>query len=160
MTRTLLGLLILAPFCLCGCDKTPPAETKHAAVPDQKISSLGSIEVTARLVEIPEGAIFKRDLYDYAAILKYEVVSVQRGGIAPSSIIYVGHYNPWKPRSEAADRRTKGIGGNLREFQVNAIHHMALEPNMDEVYLGGIVDKYFGKRTEPALWAVWTNLVP
>jgi hypothetical protein len=34
---------------------------------------------------------------------------------------------------------------------------MALEPGMDEHYLGGIVDKYFGKRDGDVFWAVWTN---
>jgi hypothetical protein len=34
---------------------------------------------------------------------------------------------------------------------------MALETPMDDFYLGAIVDKYFGKRTGPAYWAVRTN---
>jgi hypothetical protein len=48
---------------------------------DPQVTTLGSIEVTARLVEIPEGAIFKRDLYNYATILKYEVLKVHRGEV-------------------------------------------------------------------------------
>jgi len=37
---------------------------------------MGRIEVTAHLVEIPDGAIFKRERYDYATVLKYEVLKV------------------------------------------------------------------------------------
>ena len=67
----------------------------------------GSIEVTARLVEIPEGAIFKRELYDYATVLKYQVLQVHRGKVEGETI-FVGHYNPFKPRSEAADSKVRG----------------------------------------------------
>ena len=73
------------------------------------------------------------------------------------SPIYVGHYNPWKPRSEAADRRVQGIGGNLEQFRAGQIHHMALEVPIDDFFMGGIVNKYFGQTTDPLFWAVWTN---
>lgn len=117
----------------------------------------GIIEVTARLIEVPEGAIFKRDLYDYASILKYEITAVHRGAAAKGATIYIGHYNPWKSRADAADKKVKDIGGTLREFRAGELHRMALETPMDEHYLGGIVDKYFGKHEGPAFWAVWTN---
>jgi hypothetical protein len=142
--------LLLASLIFVACDNKP-------AAPDPQLSTRGTVEVTARLVEIPEGAIFKRDLYDYAGILKYEVNAVHRGNIAKGATIYVGHYNPWKPRAEAADKKVKDIGGSLREFRAGELHRMALETPMDEHYIGGIVDKYFGKREGPAFWAVWTN---
>jgi hypothetical protein len=118
---------------------------------------LGSVEVRARLVEIPDGAIFERDLYDYAGILKYEVVHVYRGALEKGSTIYVGHYNPWKPRAVAADKHVKDVGGDLRQFEAGGMHRMALETPMDDYFLGAIVDKYFGKREGPAYWAVWTD---
>ncbi len=95
---------------------------------------MGRIEVTARLVEIPDGAIFKRELYDYATVLKYEVLKVHRGQL-DTDTIYVGHYNPFKPRSEAADKPVKGIGGNLRTFRVGQIHRMALEVPIDDYFI-------------------------
>jgi hypothetical protein len=107
-------------------------------------------------VEIPEGAIFKRDLYDYATVLKYEVLTVHRGAVK-DPVIYVGHYNPWKPRREAADKRVPRIGGSLRQFQAGQAHRMALEESMDDHFMGGIVNKYFGRATNAIYWAVWTN---
>ena len=83
---------------------------------DPQLAARGTVEVTAELVEIPEGAIFKRDLYNYATILKYQVRQVHRGR-CDGDFIYVGHYNPWKPRGEAADQRVPDIGGNLRQFR-------------------------------------------
>lgn len=124
---------------------------------DAQVTTRGTVEVTARLVEVPEGAIFKRDLYDYATILRYEIVTVHRGAVGKGATIFVGHYDPWKPRAEAADRKVKDVGGNVREFRAGALHRMALEAPMDDFFMGGIVDKYFGKRSGPAFWAVWTN---
>ena len=82
--------------------------------PDPELAKRGSIEVTAKLVEIPEGAIFERELYNYATVLKYQVLEVHRGKVKGQTI-YVGHYNPFKPRSEAADRR---VHGRRRQSQV------------------------------------------
>jgi hypothetical protein len=124
---------------------------------DEHVRSLGTVEVTARLIEVPEGAVFHRDLYDYATILKYEVVAVHRGAVAEGATIFVGHYDPWKPRAEAADKRVQGIGGTVRRLRAGDLHRMALETPMDDFFMGGIVDKYFGKREGPAYWAVWTN---
>jgi hypothetical protein len=116
------------------------------------------VEVTAKLLEIPEGAIFKRDLYNYATVLKYQVVAVHRGKV-DGKTIYVGHYNPFKPRSEAADQRVKDIGGNLKTFRAGQTHRMALKVPIEDHFMGGIVNKYFNEDPEPIYWAVWTNLV-
>jgi hypothetical protein len=147
-----------------GCGgNPPPAATPAGGVgsdstdADPKLQSLGTVEVTARLVEIPDGAIFERDLYHYAGILKYEVVAGHRGDLKPGEIIYVGHYDPWKPRAEAADRQVAEVGGNLTRLESGQLHRMALETPMDDFYLGAVVDKYFGKRSGTAYWAAWTN---
>lgn len=151
-----IAVLVFALMHLVAC--SPPSGGAAAGGgEDAQVKSLGAVEVTARLTEIPEGAIFQRDLYDYATILKYEVVAVHRGALQKGAVIYVGHYNPWKPRAEAADKRAKGIGGNLREFKPGGLHRLAMELPMDDHFMGGIVDKYFGKHEGPAYWAVWTN---
>jgi hypothetical protein len=150
--------------CLCGallalCMGVSCGSSDHVAATgaDPQVTTRGAVEVTARLVEIPEGAIFKRDLYDYATILKYQVLQVHRGQVQGDTI-FVGHYDPWKPRGEAADRRIKGIGGNLRQFQAGQIHRLALDVPIEDHFMGGIVNKYFGRETGPLYWAVWTNL--
>ena len=137
----------------CG----PKSGTSTTAGPDPGLATNGTVEVTAQLVEIPEGAIFKRDLYDYATILKYRVVKVHRGQV-DGDTIYVGHYNPWKPRAEAADKRVPKIGGNVRQFQSGQTDHLALEAPIEDHFMGGIVNKYFGRMTNTIYWAVWTNL--
>ena len=34
---------------------------------------------------------------------------------------------------------------------------MALEVPIDDHFMGGIVNKYFGQDTGPLYWAVWVN---
>ncbi len=72
-------LLLLAAALLTSCDRNRSTEAADPA--DSPVTRRGTCEVTARLVEVPEGAIFKRDLYDYATILKYQVIKVHRGQI-------------------------------------------------------------------------------
>ena len=70
---------------LSSCGKTPAASS--SAAPDPQLAAHGSVEVMARLVEIPEGAIFKKDLYNYTTILKYEVLKVHRGALTGDGAI-------------------------------------------------------------------------
>jgi len=149
-------LLLLLSLVLTGCGQKP-ASSAPAGVPDPNLHARGDVEVTARLEEIPEGAIFQRELYDYATVLKYHVIQVHRGEVKGSTI-YVAHYNPFKARSAAADARVKEIGGNVKEFRPGQVYHMALQVPVEDHYMGGIVNKYFGKTTDPIYWAVWTNL--
>lgn len=148
------------PFLLCwlavSCDVSDSDSPSNGE--DRQVTTRGTVEVTARLEKIPEGAIFERDLYDYAAILKYQVIKVHRGSVAEGTI-YIGQYNPFKPRSEASDQRVKDIGGNLERFESGQLHRMALEVPIDDHFLGGIINKYFGESSEPIYFAVWTNLV-
>lgn len=148
-------LLLLFPLAFTGCG--PSSDHASSAAPDPHFATNGTIEVTARLVEIPEGAIFQRELYDYATVLKYEVVTVQRGPVTPGTQLWVGHYNPWKPRSEAADARAPGIGGSLRQFRAGDLHHLALDVPIEDHFMGGIVNKYFGQTTNAIYWALWTS---
>lgn len=155
-SRTVVGSVLLAVALMAaGC-----ARREGAASPDTdpQLAKQGSIEVTARLVEIPEGSIFKRELYNYATVLKYQVLDVHRGKVKGQTI-YVGHYNPFKPRSEAADRRVHDVGGNLKSFRADQVHRMALKESMFDDFTGGILNKYSGEDTDPIYWAVWTDLV-
>ena len=152
-------LVLLIAAAGCGRDREPAGGSSappSSAASDPSTAQHGSMEVTAELVEIPEGAIFKRDLYDYATVLRYRVRQVHRGSVGDPQI-YVAQYNPWKPRSEAADARIKGIGGNVRQFTAGQVHRLSLEVPVDDHYMGGLVNKYFGQVTNAIYWAVWTD---
>lgn len=123
---------------------------------DAHVTTAGSIEITAKLVDVP-GEFVNRPMYDYAFVMKYQVLAVHRGEVAGDTI-YIGHYNPLKPRARAADARVPEVGGNLRKFRVGDVHRMALEVPIDDHYMGGIINRYFGKEdTGPIYWALWTN---
>ena len=147
-------MLFALALALASCGK--PTNAPNVVAKDPHLTTNGTVEVTAKLVEIPEGAIFKRDLYDYATILKYQIIEVHRGQVATNTI-FVGHYNPWKPRAEAADKRVQGVGGTLKQFRAGDTHRMALEVPIDDHFMGGIVNKYFGQETGLLYWAVWTD---
>ena len=144
----ILQLLLVGLFCV-SCSK------KSQTGKDAKVTTLGSIEVTAKLVEIT-GELPDMPMYDYAFVMKYKVLNVHRGKI-DTDTIYVGQYNPLKPRADAADARAPEIGGNLKKFRAGDVHRMALEVPIDDHYMGGVVNRYFDKKTGPIYWAVWTN---
>ena len=154
-SRTVVGSLLLAVSLMAAACAQ---RREGAANSDPELARRGTIEVTARLVEIPEGAIFERELYNYATVLKYQVIEVHRGKVKGQTI-YVGHYNPFKPRSAAADRRVQDVGGHLESFRAGQVHRMALEDSMLDHFTGGILNKYSEEDTDPIYWAVWTDLV-
>src|SRR4051794_6638407 len=156
-TRTGAASLLVA-LGLLGAACAGKREGGSSPSSDPELANRGSVEVTARLVEIPEGAIFQRQLYNYATVLKYQVLEVHRGNVKGATI-YVGHYNPFKPRSEASDRRVPDVGGKLKSFRAGQVHRMALEGSMFDRFTGGVLNKYSGEDTDPIYWAVWTDLV-
>jgi hypothetical protein len=151
MGRTLGGILLLAVA-------LAPAGCAGGGTSDPELAKHGNIEVTAKLVEIPDGAIFQRPLYNYATVLRYQVLEVHRGNVKGNTI-YVGQYNPAKPRSEVADERVPNIGGNLKSFRAGQVHRMSLDASMLERFTGGVLNKYSAQEIDPIYWAVWTDLV-
>jgi hypothetical protein len=133
---------------LAACSKSPANEV------DTEVSTLGTAEVTAQLVEIP-GAFPPNDLYNYAYILKYKVLKVHRGSV-PEAEILVAQYNPLKPRERVQDDVSGKVGGHVTSFRAGDVHRMALESPLDHFWMGGIVDKYFATSGTRYL-AVWTN---
>ena len=122
---------------------------------DREVTTLGAIEVTAKLIEIP-GPFPPNDLYNYGYVLKYKVLAVHRGKVDGDEIL-VAHYNPLKPRSTAQDEFSGKVGGHLDRFRAGDVHRMALEAPLDNFWMGGVVDKYFQQKGV-RYWAVWTNL--
>src|ERR671939_310326 len=88
--------VLLAALVLTGCGANKPADEV-----DKEVTTLGSAEVTAQLLEIP-GEFPPNDLYNYAYVLKYRVLKVHRGN-APQGDILVAQYNPLKPRDRVQD---------------------------------------------------------
>ncbi len=144
-TLVLLSLVWLSASC---------AKKTQTAV-DPNVTTRGSIEVTAQLEEI-RGDLIDDPMYDYAHVMKYKVVQVHRGKV-DKDILYVGHYNPAEPRSSVADARVQEIGGNVKQFRVGDLHRMAMEVPIDDHYMGGIINKYFGEVNDPVYWAMWTD---
>ena len=145
--RGLAGtLLLMLAAVSCG--------TKGPTGIDPEVTTMGKAEVTAQLVEIP-GQFPPNDLYNYAYVMKYRVLQVHRGQV-PGQEIFVAHYNPLKPRATVQDDLSGKMGGHLETFRAGDIHRMALESPVDQFWMGGIIDKYFG---QPGVryWAVWTN---
>jgi len=148
MKAAAIGLCLLAFLpCIC-CGK--PVES----VPS-KVSQVGTVEVTAVLEEV-RGEFVNRANYDYAFVMKYKVAAVHRGSVQGDTI-YVGHYNPQKARSSAADARVPDVGGNVRRFRAGDVHRMALEAPIDDYYMGGIINRYFDEYKGVIYWAVWTD---
>lgn len=122
--------------------------------PSPEVQSLGSLEVTARLSEI-FGQFPPNKLYDYVYVMKYQVQEVHRGTLEAKEI-FVGHYDPLKPRSKAADKFSGKIGGNVDRFQVGDVHRLALDGPLDAVYMGALIDKHL-KEPGTRYYALWTD---
>ena len=133
---------------MAGCSRQLANEV------DKEVTTLGSAEITAQLVEVPE-AFPPNDLYNYAYVLKYRVLKVHRGNV-PQGEILVAHYNPLKPRSTVQDDVSGKVGGHVEAFHAGDIHRMALESSVDQFWMGGVIDKYFNDKAV-RYWAVWTN---
>jgi hypothetical protein len=139
--------IALIPLWLTACGKT-------AFPPSVEVATLGKFEVTARLTQIL-GEFPPNKLYDYVYVMKYQVVQAHRGRIEEREI-FVGHYNPLKPRPTAADKFSGKVGGNVDRFQVGDVHRLALDAPLDQLYMGGVIDKHF-KEPGVRYWAIWTE---
>lgn len=154
--RIVLKFLLLSAFLFSAVSCSEKQDGNNGT--DPQVTTLGHYEVTAKVAEI-RGELIDDPLYDYAHVIKYRVLKVHRGSVA-DEFIYVGHYNPAKPRSKAADSRAPQIGGTVTAFHVGDVHRMALEVPIDDYYMGGVINKYFAETNAPVYWALWTNSAP
>ncbi len=144
-------VIILVGLFGLSCSQTPNTGE------DAEVTTRGSVEVTAELVEI-RGEFVDRADYDYAFVMQYKITVVHRGDIE-GDLLYIAHYNPQKPRDRVADARVTDVGGELKKFSAGDVHRMALEVPIDDYYMGGIINRYFEDYSGPIYWAVWTNPV-
>ena len=110
--------------------------------------------VTAKLTTIG-GEFPPNKLYDYVFVMKCHVLKVHRGTIEGTDI-FVGHYNPLKPRATAQDKFSGKVGGDVERFQVGDVHRMALEAPLDQIFMGGIIDKHITEKGT-RYRAIWTD---
>jgi hypothetical protein len=113
------------------------------------------IDLTAKLVEIPS-KLPPDELYDYAYVMRYQVVGGPRNGEA----ILVAHYKPRLPRAGIKDQMKKFVSGKVRSFHPGDVHKLRLAPNLKSIWKGALVDefaatdrksiRYFALVTDPA----------
>ena len=156
-SRTVVGSLLLAVGLMAAACAGRRERRARARIPSSRSGAASRSRRDSS--RSPRGRSSSETLYNYATVLKYQVLEVHRGKVKGETI-YVGHYNPFKPRSEAADRRVPDVGGNLKSFRAGQVHRMALEGSMLDHFTGGILNKYSEEDTDPIYWAVWTDLVP
>jgi hypothetical protein len=130
---------------------------------DSMVTTLGRIEVTARLLERPE-QFPELGAYRYTYVLKYEVLHVYRSDPAkryplrPGDLIFVGHYKPWLPRSQIkdADWGNDPLGGKLDRFVTGDVHRLALDYELQDLAPSGALDYCYPAGTN-RFFALWTN---
>jgi hypothetical protein len=95
------------------------------------------LSVRAKLVEIPS-SMPPDDLYDYAYVMRYEVV----GGPMDKASILVAHYKPRVARNKIKDGAKLHVGGSLRSFAQGDVHKLVLSPDLKKMWKGALVDEF------------------
>lgn len=134
-----------------GAVQQKTAKTKANVIP-----TADSLVIIARLTEIP-GTFAPNDLYNYVYIMKYRVLSVEKGVYAGKEIL-VGHYNPRIARNSIKDTMDQFVGGTLKEFAVGAKQHLVLIEPVENIWNGALEDEYFD-RTEKRYFALIADSV-
>ena len=105
MNQQRICFILITILCLILFNCTSCAKKTDTGA-DPKVTTLGSIEITAELVEIP-GEIRNDPLYDYAHVMKYRVLAIHRG-VLEEETLYVGNIirlNPdLRPRTPGSSR--------------------------------------------------------
>jgi hypothetical protein len=130
---------------------------------DAMVQKLGRLEVTARLVERPD-QFPKLGAYRYTYVLRYRVLRVLRPDpegkhpLRAGDEIFVGHYQPWLPRSEIKDSDwgNSPLGGKLDQFVAGDVHRLALDYELQDLAPSGALDYCFPPATN-RFFALWAN---
>ena len=108
------------------------------------------VSVTAKLVEIPS-KLPPDDLYDYAYVMRYEVV----GGPMDKKSIFVTHYKPRQPRAKIKAPMKDHVGGKLRSFVQGDTHKMKLNSELKKIFTGAVIDEFAATdRKSVRYWAL------
>jgi hypothetical protein len=133
MKHALRGWLLLSLFAACFAY---PSSGRSEPAPAAPVPSAPAV-VTARLVEIP-GKPPPDDLYDYAYVMRYEVI----GGSKDKASILVAHYKPLLPRSKITGKMKTQVGGKLRSFVKGDIHKLTLTSDLKKIWKGPLIDEF------------------
>jgi len=131
MLRTASFFLALV---LCGGGIVATPGRAHA---DGPAAPAATLTVTAKLVEIP-GKFPSDDLYDYAYVMRYEVI----GGEMDKKSILVAHYKPRQPRAAIKDQMKKYVSGKVRSFHQGDVQKLQLTSDLKSVWKGALVDEF------------------
>ena len=111
------------------------------------------LELSAKLVEIP-GKFPPDDLYDYAYVMRYEVLS----GPMKGQSILVAHYKPLTPRSRIKGKMKQFASGKVRSFVQGDVHKLKLSADLKKIWSGALVDEFSATdRKSTRYWALETN---
>ena len=130
---------------------------------DPQVTTLGRIEVTARLLKCPD-TFPDLGAYRYTYVVEYEVLRVHRQDPAgkyllkPGDHIFVGHYKPRQPRAQIkdADWGDAPLGGTLDRIVQGDVHRMALDYELQTLAPSGALDYCYPPRGN-RFFAIWTN---
>ncbi len=130
---------------------------------DDQVTTLGRIEVTARLLECPD-PFPDLGAYRYTYVVPYEVLQVHRQDpeskyvLSRGDRIFVGHYQPRLPRDriQDADWGSSPLGGNVTQFTAGDVHRLALDYELATLAPSGALDFCFPPNVN-RFFAIWTN---
>jgi hypothetical protein len=59
-----------------------------------------------------------------------------------------------QPHATTADKDSGRAGGNVDRFRVGDVHCMALEAPLDELFMGGLIDRHLDEQgaRQRAIW--------
>jgi len=138
----------LALSLACAC-----ALMAAAALAAPPAPTTAPLTVTAKLVEIP-GKFPSDDLYDYAYVMRYEVI----GGPMDKQSILVAHYKPREPRGKIKDQMKDKVAGKLRSFKQGDVHKLELSADLKKIWKGALVDEFAATdRKSVRYWALVTD---
>ncbi len=153
-----IGALVAGTWFLAGYGRGESGD-------DANVTTLGRIEVTARLVASPD--VFP-DLgaYRYTYVVAYEVLAVHRQDPAGryrlkrGDRIFVGHYRPRLPRNQIkdADWGESPLGGTVTRIVRGDVHRMALDYELSTLAPSGALDYCYPPGVN-RFFATWTTRV-
>ena len=154
----ILSFSMLIPFTACkekapGDSGAASGKTDAAPAMPAKPPVEGELVMTAKVMDI-SGSFPADEIYNYAYVMKYQVIQVSQGTYADTEIL-VGHYNPRMAREAIKDEQDAKVGGNVKSFQVGDIHYLVLS-QLEGVFTGAVEDDYF-KDKRPRYWALWAD---